>query len=80
MDEIWGYVGKKQRHVRTSDDRSMGHAWTFVAIDSETKLVPAFKVGKRDTETANAFVADIKSRMRTACSFSLADSPRTSKP
>jgi hypothetical protein len=62
MDEIWGYIGKKQRHVAQSDDPSMGDAWTFCAI--ETKLVPAFKVGKRDSETANAFVADLASRMR----------------
>src|ERR1700690_1282767 len=56
MDEIWGYIGKKQRHVVPSDDSSMGDAWTFCAIDSDTKLVPAFKAGKRDSETANAFV------------------------
>jgi IS1 family transposase len=64
MDEIWGYIGKKQRHVAPSDDPSMGDAWTFCAIDSETKLVPAFKVGKRDSETANAFLADLAPRLR----------------
>src|SRR5436305_5156300 len=64
LDEIWGYIGKKQRHVAPSDDASMADAWTFCAIDSETKLVPAFKVGKRDSETANAFVADVAWRMR----------------
>ena len=64
MDEIWGYIGKKQRHVAPSDDSTMGDAWTFCAIDSETKLVPAFKVGKRDSETANAFVADLAKRMK----------------
>ena len=70
MDEIWGYIGKKQRHVAPSDDPSMGDAWTFCAIDSETKLVPAFKVGKRDSETANAFVADLASRLRNRVQLS----------
>lgn len=70
MDEIWGYIGKKQRHVAPSDDPSMGDAWTFCAIDSETKLVPAFKVGKRDSETANAFVADLAARMRNRVQLS----------
>jgi IS1 family transposase len=70
MDEIWGYIGKKQRHVAPSDDPSMGDAWTFCAIDSDTKLVPAFKVGKRDSETANAFVADVASRMRVRVQLS----------
>src|SRR5437868_9756024 len=70
MDEIWGYIGKKQRHVAPSDDHSMGDAWTFCAIDSETKLVPAFKVGKRDSETANAFVADLAARIRVRVQLS----------
>jgi len=70
MDEIWGYIGKKQRHVAPSDDPSMGDAWTFCAIDAETKLVPAFKVGKRDRETANAFVKDLSSRLRNRVQLS----------
>jgi IS1 family transposase len=70
MDEIWGYIGKKQRHVAPSDDPTMGDAWTFCAIDSTTKLVPAFKVGKRDSETANAFVKDLSSRLRNRVQLS----------
>ena len=48
FDEIWGFIGKKERHVRPDDNPSMGDVWTFCAIDSDTKLVPAFKCGKRD--------------------------------
>jgi len=43
--------------------RNMGDVWTFCAVDAETKLVPAFKVGKRDARTANAFVQDVAVRM-----------------
>jgi IS1 family transposase len=64
MDEIWGFIGKKERHVRPEDNPQLGDVWTFCAIDSKTKLVPSFKVGKRDAATANAFVADIASRMK----------------
>src|SRR5213592_4577727 len=64
FDEIWGFIGKKQKHLLTDDDPTKGDVWTFCAIDAETKLVPAFKVGKRDHQTANAFVADIASRLR----------------
>jgi IS1 family transposase len=65
LDEIWGYVGKKQRQVRDEDDRSqVGDTWTFVALDAQTKLVPTFLVGKRDAATASAFVADLASRLR----------------
>src|SRR5437773_12564040 len=57
FDEVWGFIGKKQKHVSFSDDPTLGDVWTFCAIDAETKLVPTFKVGKRDRETANAFVS-----------------------
>jgi hypothetical protein len=41
-----------------------------LAIDSETKLVPAFRVGTRDAATANAFVADIASRLKNRVQIS----------
>jgi IS1 family transposase len=63
MDEIWGFIGKKDRHLREGDDAQLGNVWTFCAIDAETKLVPAFRVGQRDAVTANAFVRDVADRM-----------------
>jgi IS1 family transposase len=63
MDEIWGFVGKKDRNVREGDDSHVGSVWTFCAIDADTKLVSAFKVGKRTNETADAFVRDVADRM-----------------
>jgi IS1 family transposase len=63
FDEIWGFIGKKERHVRPDDDPQYGNVWTFCAIDAETKLVPSFKCGKRDLATAKTFVADVQSRM-----------------
>ena len=48
-DEIWSFVGKKQRMVKPEDDPAeAGDIWTFVAIDGPTKLIPAYRVGKRD--------------------------------
>lgn len=65
LDEIWCYVGKKQRHVEPTDDRTrLGDFWTFVAIDSDSKLVPAFRVGKRDGLNTHLFVRDLSSRVR----------------
>jgi IS1 family transposase len=63
IDELWAFVGKKQRHVTMSDDGTKGDTWTFVAIDSDTKLVPSFLVGKRDAECTRAFIADVASRL-----------------
>jgi len=70
MDEIWGFIGKKDRHVRDGDDPQLGNVWTFCAIDADTKLVPAFRVGNRDAATANAFVADVADRMRNRVQIS----------
>jgi IS1 family transposase len=70
FDEVWGFIGKKQRHVRSDDDPQYGDAWTFCAIDADTKLVPSFKVGKRDAATANAFVADIAGRLKNRVQIS----------
>ncbi len=71
IDELWGFVGKKQKHIRLSEDpMQYGDTWTFCAIDSDTKLVPSFKVGKRDSATANAFLKDLAGRMRNRVQLS----------
>jgi len=63
MDEIWGFVGKKERNVKPEDGNDVGSVWTFCAIDADSKLVPAFRVGERDAATANAFLKDVAGRM-----------------
>jgi IS1 family transposase len=70
LDEVWGFIGKKQRHVRPDDNPQYGDVWTFCAIDSDTKLVPSFKVGKRDAATANALATDLASRLRNRVQLS----------
>jgi len=64
FDEIWGFIGKKEKHLSIGDDPTLGDVWTFCAIDSETKLVPSFKCGKRTNNTAQAFVSDVASRLK----------------
>lgn len=64
VDEIWTFVQKKQRFVVPGDDtRRVGDQWTFVALDADTKLVPTWRVGKRDLPTASAFLADLSERL-----------------
>ncbi len=64
VDEIWAYVGKKQRHMTALDDpRRVGDQYTFVALDPDTKLVPTYRVGKRDLTTATAFISDLSERL-----------------
>jgi IS1 family transposase len=64
LDEIWGFVGKKQRHTTIEDAPTLGDAWTWVAIDRNTKTVPCFKVGKRTAVDAIAFVGDLAGRLK----------------
>jgi len=49
FDEVWGFIGKKERHFRQDDGPTLGDVWTFCAIDPDTKLVPSFKVGERNS-------------------------------
>ena len=60
-DEIWTYVGKKARHVKDSDPAEFGDQWVYVALDADTKLVPSYFVGKRNSENTQAFMLGIVS-------------------
>jgi hypothetical protein len=54
---------KQARIPRFTDRTKIGDQWTFVAIDPDTKLTPAYRVGKRHPETAVAFMADLSERL-----------------
>jgi transposase-like protein/IS1 family transposase len=63
VDEIWCYVGKKRRNVRSGDSPDLGDQWIYVAIDAETKLVPSFRIGKRVRPDTWAFLWDLQQRL-----------------
>jgi IS1 family transposase len=63
VDEIWCYVGKKRRNVRSGDSPELGDQWVYVAIDAETKLVPSFRIGKRVRTDTWAFLWDLNKRI-----------------
>lgn len=65
LDELWSFVGKKQRHVLPTDnEHRVGDTWTFVAICADTKLVPAFITGKRDDISTRAFIEGLSKRLK----------------
>jgi len=70
FDEVWGFIGKKERHCSIDDDPEMGDVWTYCAIDPETKIVPAFKCGKRTLAMTTEFVNDVAGRMRNRVQIS----------
>jgi transposase-like protein/IS1 family transposase len=59
-DELWSWIGCKQKRVRPGDDPNRGDCYTFVAIDRHSKLVLNIAMGKRDQQTTNVFVEGIR--------------------
>jgi IS1 family transposase len=64
-DEIWSFCYAKQKNVAaaTAAPGSAGDAWTWTAIDADSKLIISYLVGGRDAEYANAFMQDVKDRL-----------------
>jgi len=64
LDELWAFVGMKQKRASQLADRGeFGDAYTFVALDADTKLVPCFHVGRRTWPDTEAFITDLRSRL-----------------
>ena len=64
-DEIWSFVGAKQKHVPTErqGEFGIGDVWTWTAIDANTKLIASWMVGTRGAEPAQLFIRDLASRL-----------------
>lgn len=64
-DEIWSFVGAKQKHVPTErqGEFGIGDVWTWTAIDADTKLIASWMVGTRGAEPAQLFIRDLASRL-----------------
>ncbi len=64
-DEIWSFVGMKQRNVpeELAGVFGVGDVYTWTAIDADTKLVPCWHVGTRGAESAKLFISDLAARL-----------------
>jgi len=64
-DEIWSFCYAKEKNV--PEDKKgqfgFGDVWTWTAIDAETKLIPCWLVGNRDTGAALELMHDLSSRL-----------------
>jgi IS1 family transposase len=65
VDEIWAFVYAKQKNVATAKAApdGAGDVWTWTAIDADTKLIPSWHVGGRDSDEAMIFMDDLASRL-----------------
>lgn len=68
-DEIWSFVYSKQKNVpeEMRGEFGVGNVWTWTAICADTKLVPSWLVGPRDSGVAYAFMHE-RAVSRTAYS------------
>ena len=65
-DEIWAFCYSKQKNVPVQHQGTYGYGdvWTWVAIDSDTKLVPTWLVGERTLADAYTFIHDLGARLK----------------
>ena len=68
LDEIWTYVGKKEDHITPEDQEAgpgaLGAQYVFVGLDADTKLAPAYLVGRRNASSTRTFLRRLTSRIR----------------
>ncbi len=57
-DEIWSFIGKKQRHTGP-DETEKGDQYTYLALDATRKAIISYTVGKRNPETTRTFINDL---------------------
>ena len=63
-DEIWAFVGAKQKNASPEKKaEGWGDAWTWTAIDADTKLCVSYLVGGRTTGWATDFMLDCRERI-----------------
>jgi IS1 family transposase len=66
VDEIWNFVFKKQKQCTAEEKRigEVGDQFVFVAMDSESKIVPSFLIGKRSQHFALQMMKDLQYRIK----------------
>jgi IS1 family transposase len=68
-DELWSFIGKKEKRRQPGDDPSLGDCYTFIALETHTKLVLNFVVGRRDQASTDVFIEGL--RLATAGQFQI---------
>jgi IS1 family transposase len=66
LDEMWAWIYCKEKNRTEAIAKAhpdSGDVWLWVAVDADTKLVPSWMLGQRDTATATIFVSDLASRL-----------------
>jgi IS1 family transposase len=63
LDEIWSFVGKKQRRITADDGADIGDQYTYLALAGSAKAIVSYTVGKRNAANTRDFLADLRERV-----------------
>jgi len=63
VDEVWSYVQKKQARVTSADLPGVGEAYTFTAMETNSRFIITWHVGKRDEASTRIFMDDVRARL-----------------
>ena len=66
-DEIWSFNYCKRATLAKAKaaPEDAGDAWTWTALDADSKLIISFLIGSRDADAANDFMMDVADRLAT---------------
>ena len=65
-DEIWSFCHAKERNIKPDKRRvGWGDLWTWIGIDSDTKLVISYICGSRTPRFAYRFADDLARRIKS---------------
>jgi IS1 family transposase len=65
-DEIWNFCYCKEKNVPEEHKGELGYGdvCTWTAMCADSKIIPSFLVGRRDSECAKVFINDLASRLK----------------
>jgi IS1 family transposase len=65
VDELWNFCYAKQKNLPPELHGKLGYGdvWTFIALDSDTKLIVAYLTGRRSSEFARDLMLDLADRV-----------------
>ena len=61
-DELHSFIGCHGRRLRFDAPKEWGDCWTWLALDSESKLIISHYIGQRDADSAWEFMRDLRAR------------------
>lgn len=66
IDEMWTFCRKKAHNI-TGEEPDVGQIGTFylfIALDEDTRLIPAFRIDRRDENGTMAFMQNLAGRLK----------------